>query len=83
MIRIKYFAVLRDRFGCDEEQVAPEAGLKTVAQIRAHLVARGEPWSILADAGRFKAARNLQLVSEAEAIDAGDELAFLPPVTGG
>lgn len=83
MIQIKYFALLRDRLGRDHETLSPQPGLSSVADIRAHLVARGEPWTVLADAARFKAARNLQLVAESERIDSGDELAFLPPVTGG
>jgi molybdopterin synthase sulfur carrier subunit len=83
MIRVRYFASLREAVGTDEETLPPEqAG--TVAEIRARLRERGGAWAeTLDDRRRVIAAVNQQMARPDTAVADGDELAFFPPVTGG
>ena len=56
----------------------------TVAALRAHLAARGGAWTrALAEKRLLRVAVNQDMVQPAAAIQAGDEVAFFPPVTGG
>lgn len=83
MIRVRYFASLREAVGTDEETLpAEQAG--TVAEIRARLRDRGGAWAETLDDGRrVLAAVNQQMARPDTAVADGDELAFFPPVTGG
>lgn len=82
MIKILYFARLRESLGVAEE--AMEISAATVADLMTLLAARGEPWRQEFDGCRpIRAAVNQILVSNDFAITDGDEVAFFPPVTGG
>lgn len=83
MIRVLYFASLREQLGVDAEDVEPSAGV-TVAELRAYLRRRGEPWrQALAEEQRVLTAVNQEMARADSAIADGDEVAFFPPVTGG
>ena len=82
MIRILYFASLRERLGCAEEtlQECP----RTVAALRTQLAARGAVWAeVLGDEQRVLVAVNQSMADAGQALDEGDEVGFFPPVTGG
>jgi molybdopterin synthase sulfur carrier subunit len=83
MIRVRYFASLREAVGTGEETLPPEqAG--TVAEIRARLRERGGAWAEALHEGRpVLAAVNQQMARADTAVADGDELALFPPVTGG
>lgn len=83
MIRVRYFASLREALGTAEETLsAAHAG--SVAAIRVQLCERGGPWSAaLGDDRRLLAAVNQQMAQPDTPVADGDELAFFPPVTGG
>ncbi|MGD2021190.1 MAG: molybdopterin converting factor subunit 1 [Thiohalocapsa sp.] len=83
MIRVRYFASLREALGTAEEALAPEhAG--TVAEIRAGLCERGGAWAAALGDGRpVLAAVNQLMAGPDTQVTDGDELAFFPPVTGG
>jgi molybdopterin synthase sulfur carrier subunit len=83
MIRVRYFASLREAVGTDAEELPPaQAG--SVAEIRALLRARGGLWAeTLAEDRRVLAAVNQQMARPDTPVADGDELAFFPPVTGG
>lgn len=82
MIKVLYFARLRESLGVAEEAI--EATSMTVAELMALLAARGEQWSQEFDGcGTIRAAVNQTLVANDFAIKDGDEVAFFPPVTGG
>lgn len=83
MIKILYFAGLREAIGSPGEEIALPPGVADVARLRAHLAARGEPWVPLAKAGNLRAAVNQRMVDDAATVKDGDEVAFFPPVTGG
>ncbi|MBK1633841.1 molybdopterin converting factor subunit 1 [Thiohalocapsa halophila] len=83
MIRVRYFASLREALGTTEEAL-PAAQAGTVAEIRARLRERGGAWSAaLDDSRRVLAAVNQQMAQPDTPVAEGDELAFFPPVTGG
>jgi sulfur-carrier protein len=82
-IRILYFAGLRETLGAGAEDLAAAPQLATVADLRAHLMRRGEPWQALSAARNVHVAVNQRLAEPHTAIEDGDEVAFFPPVTGG
>lgn len=83
MIRILYFARLRESLGMAEEAVDVNGGL-SVADLMAMLAARGGQWQQEFDGCRpLRAALNQTLVSNDARIQQDDEVAFFPPVTGG
>jgi molybdopterin synthase sulfur carrier subunit len=75
-ITVKYFAGLRENYGAGRQLDTPEKGA-TVADIWA-LASNGEalPDNVLM-------AVNLEYVGADHPVEAGDEVAFFPPVTGG
>jgi len=83
MLRVLYFASLREALGrSDESLPVPDAA--TVAALIESLRARGGAWSSAFAPNRaVRAAVNQDMVQPAAAIKAGDEVAFFPPVTGG
>jgi len=82
MINLQFFARYREQLDREAEQLPWDASLQTLADVRQHLLARGEQWQVLAEP-RIMCARNQELCSLETLIADGDELAFFPPVTGG
>ena len=84
MVKLLYFARLREDLGTGAETLALPAGVGTVAGLRAHLMARGGAWaSVLANGKALRVAVNQEMADPVTPIKAGDEVAFFPPVTGG
>ncbi|MEW6313314.1 MAG: molybdopterin converting factor subunit 1 [Pseudomonadota bacterium] len=84
MIRVLYFAALREAVGRGEEALKLPEGVANVAALRAWLRARGEPWSAaLAEERPVRAAVNQDMAGAESVVRDGDEVAFFPPVTGG
>ena len=84
MLTLLYFAWLRERLGRASEQVALPAGVADVAGLVAWQRARGPEFaSAFADANRVRAAVNQEFAQAGHPVQAGDEVAFFPPVTGG
>ncbi|MCW8125819.1 molybdopterin converting factor subunit 1 [Microbulbifer halophilus] len=82
MIRVLFFAGLRERLQCAEVSV-PASECSTLAELRSHLSERGGEWrSALAD-DKLQMALNRSVAEPHSAVDGGDEVAFFPPVTGG
>ncbi len=76
MIRVKYFASIRERFGRKEDQLDINKPT-TVAEI--WCVVTGEefvPCTVVM-------AVNKEYVDSDQIVEHGDEVAFFPPVTGG
>lgn len=82
-LRVLYFASLREAVGRANEELTVPEGVGTVGQLRDFLAARGEGWGALAQGRNVRAARNQRMARAEEGIEAGDEIAFFPPVTGG
>ena len=84
MIRILYFAWLRERTGCGEEQVNLPAGVEDIAGLIAWLRSRSEAFATaFAHSKLVRCAVNQVFADPETPIGAGDEIAFFPPVTGG
>jgi molybdopterin synthase sulfur carrier subunit len=83
MIKLLYFAGLREALGVSAEELALPAEVTTVAGLRRHLAGRGEPWGTLIRNSSLKAAVNQAMAGPEAAVADGDEVAFFPPVTGG
>jgi molybdopterin synthase sulfur carrier subunit len=82
-VKIYFFAGLREALGVSSETLALPTDVTSVAALRDHLAARGEPWSALASTRNLRVAVNQQMVGFDTALHAEDEVAFFPPVTGG
>lgn len=81
MIKIKFFAQLRERLDC-EQLDWPVTAEASVAQIRQQLIGQAGKWLALQE-GDLLCALNHTIVGLETSVKAGDELAFFPPVTGG
>ena len=80
---IKYFASVREAVNCAEETLPWQASLNTVDAVKAELQRRGEPWQTALAKPQLRCAVNQTLTAFHQAVSAGDEVAFFPPVTGG
>jgi molybdopterin synthase sulfur carrier subunit len=84
MIKVLYFARLREQVGRGEETFPLPAGVVDLGALRAHLAARGGAWAeAMAETNRVRAAVNQDMADAVTAVKDGDEVAFFPPVTGG
>ena len=82
MIRLLFFARLRELLDCNELELETVAG-ESVAQLAQRIVdQRGDVWQILLHEDT-RCAINQEVVDYEATISDGDELAFFPPVTGG
>jgi len=84
MLRLLYFAWLRERLGRAEEDVAPPASVQTVGELIAWLGARESGrGAAFAEPGLIRAAVNQEFAGPETRLSPGDEVALFPPVTGG
>lgn len=83
-MKILYFAWLRERVGCAEEEVAPPAGVVTVADLARWLAGRGEGHAhAFENPAVVRAALDRRHVKPDAPIAGAREIAFFPPMTGG
>jgi len=84
MIKVLYFARLREQLGTGGEEIAPAPNLSTVSDVSSLLRERGGTWSeALGEDQTVLAAVNQEIARPDTPVKDGDELAFFPPVTGG
>ncbi len=82
MIRILFFASVRDRLGVGEESL--ESTPDNLDDLRQQLAARGEPWvDVFGPDQQVLAAVNQTMAKPDTPLGDGDEVGFFPPVTGG
>ena len=83
-MKVRYFAWLKQRTGCAEEEVDPPPAVATVGALVAWL---GERHPRLAEAaaaaGVVRCAVNQEYAEADAPVGPGDEVALFPPVTGG
>jgi molybdopterin converting factor subunit 1 len=79
-VQVLFFAVLREKAGCEQETIEAPAGA-TAADLLGLLVARHAEFAGLA--GRVQVAINRQMVTWSQPLADGDEVALIPPVSGG
>jgi molybdopterin synthase sulfur carrier subunit len=83
-LELRFFASLREALGIAHESIVVPDGVKTIADLRAHLVDRGNPWSeVLAQSKVLRCALNQVMVDASTPLQENAEVAFFPPVTGG
>lgn len=82
MIKVRYFGFLKEILQLDEEQLAWQEG---DSQALLDLLRnRNASWSeALAEENIFRLAINQRIIYQPSPIHPGDEVAILPPVTGG
>jgi len=84
MITLLYFARLRETFGFSSEQANLPADVTDVRSLTEWLRRRGGTWrDELAQDKPVRVAVNQDMATADTAVRDGDEVAFLPPVTGG
>ena len=79
-VRVLYFGIVRERIGLREESVELGAG-STVAELAAILSAKHG--NLAAGVSALKLAVNLEYVDSHAELHDGDEVAVIPPVSGG
>jgi molybdopterin synthase sulfur carrier subunit len=83
-IKLFYFAKVREMVGIDQEEVDIESDIKTLAELIAFLKLRGSQWQAIFDmSSSYRIAVNQELAEASDKINANDEIAFFPPITGG
>jgi sulfur-carrier protein len=83
-IKVLYFARIKEAVNYSTEEITLPEGVSTVTALKNYLAKRGETWANLFNGKQIvRAAINHNLVDDLAAINAGDEVAFFPPVTGG
>lgn len=84
MVRLLYFASLKESLGESAEDVEIHDSITNVEGLRRWICQRGEPWqSVMGENQRLMAAVNQELARPETPVNDGDEVAFFPPVTGG
>lgn len=84
MIKLLYFASLRDRLGSSGEELDLPDNIGDIAALKALLAQREETWAeIFADDELVLAAVNQEMAQADTKVSDGDEIGFFPPVTGG
>ncbi|TSD78898.1 molybdopterin converting factor subunit 1 [Pseudomonas sp. KBS0710] len=78
-INVLFFARYAEATGLDSLEM--EGEFATVEEVRLALV--GDPEFAVLDESSLMCARNEELCGLDEPVQAGDEVAFFPPVTGG
>ncbi|MFK7161652.1 cyclic pyranopterin monophosphate synthase MoaC [Marinospirillum sp. MEB164] len=83
-VRVCFFAELREQLGQEQVEV-PLQGLAAlnVADLRQWLIQQYPDWAQALGAPQLLAAVNQQMAKASHPVQAGDEVAFFPPVTGG
>lgn len=84
MIKLVYFAWVRERIGKTDETVALPAGVATVGELIEWLKARGEEYGhAFENAPHIRAAIDRKHVKHNAPLAGAREVAFFPPMTGG
>jgi molybdopterin synthase sulfur carrier subunit len=84
MVKIRYFAWVRERIGKAEESLELPASARTVTDLIAWLSSRGEEYAYAFERPRvIRAAIDKVHVKPDAAIAGAKEIAFFPPMTGG
>ena len=84
MIRVKYFASLRERMSRGEDQIEVSGDQLTLADVLARLtLPDGQTLQQLSLAETMMLSVNHEMVGIDHVVKEGDEIGVFPPVTGG
>jgi len=82
MIKVLFFAQLRDQLGVSELSL-DSAENPTVQALLDNIAAQNEAWAKHLAKGTLMVAVNQAISNKSATLASGDEVAFFPPVTGG
>jgi molybdopterin synthase sulfur carrier subunit len=82
MIKVVFFAALREQLDCSDLSL-PAAGITTINQLKTALINHQAGWQPYIENHSLLSAVNHEMVHGEHMIKSGDEVAFLPPVSGG
>jgi molybdopterin synthase sulfur carrier subunit len=83
-LELRFFASLREALGLSQESITVPESIKTITDLRTHLIERGNPWAeVLAESKILRCALNQVMVDANTPLKENAEIAFFPPVTGG
>lgn len=80
MINVLFFARLKDQIGQAELSLENNYAGKTVAELQQYLVTQG---MVVLQDDSIRVAVNQDFCAPTTVVNDGDEVAFMPPVTGG
>ena len=84
IIKLRYFAWVRERVGKPEEDIEVPAGVATVGELVAWLASRGEEYAHAFENPQvIRVAIDRAHVKAQAPIKGAAEIAFFPPMTGG
>lgn len=84
MIKVLYFASIRERLDCSEEDIELSPQNNTIAGLKTTLSERGAIWSDVFDEDKqLFSSVNQVIAKNKQRIEDNDEVAFFPQVTGG
>jgi molybdopterin synthase sulfur carrier subunit len=84
MLKLRYFAWVRERIGKPEEVIEVPSNIATVGELMAWLASRGEEYAhAFKNLNVIRAAIDQKHVPPDTAIKGAGEIAFFPPMTGG
>lgn len=84
LVKLVYFAWVRERIGLSEETVELPPEVATVGDLLAWLAARGEGYAeALRIPKAIRVAIDQEHVGHHESLDGAHEIAIFPPMTGG
>lgn len=82
-VTVLYFAKLAEEVGTRGESIPYTAKISTVEKLIGYLKLRDERWLKAFDGKTVLSAVNQDMSLPTQRIEAGDEVALFPPVTGG
>lgn len=84
MIKVLYFASIRERLDCSEEELKAGNKTQTISHLKDLLAERDDQWrTVFSDKNNLLFSVNQVIAKDSQTINDGDEVAFFPQVTGG
>ena len=83
MVKLLFFAGLRDQLGSEGESIELPQQVTTARDLRDWLCQRGATWEQALDDENLMLAVNQTMAPWDTPLDGDEEVAFFPPVTGG
>ncbi len=84
MVKLVYFAWVRERIGKSDEEIELPGDVRTVGDLLTHLKTRGEGYELaLAVPRAIHVAIDQQHCQHSDPIGNASEIALFPPMTGG
>ena len=84
MLKLRYFAWVREQIGKPEEAIEVPSGIETVGELMSWLASHGEEYAhAFKNLNVIRAAIDQRHVRPDASIKGAREIAFFPPMTGG